>query len=355
MDKIPIISLFCGCGGLDLGFTQEGFEIVVAFDINEAAVRTYNFNRGEQVARVADLTKLDGDDVLRILEAKDAEISPCGVIGGPPCQAFSQSNVYSRGDDIGRSLPARYAQILSTLNSRCGLDFFVFENVRGITFGRHQKEFSQFRLLFERAGFRLFDGLLDAQYFGVPQKRPRVFVVGFNRHKYPDSDFEFPQPELSRVKTVAEAIRGLPEPKCFERNLKPSDIPVHPNHWTMKPKSKRFQNGSLVEGHNGGRSFRVLSWDKPSWTVAYGNREIHIHPSGKRRLSVYEAMLLQGFPNRYQLLGTLSEQIKQVSDAVAPSVAAALARSVRQFLENNTDSRVDTGVDGYSPNRRQQG
>jgi DNA (cytosine-5)-methyltransferase 1 len=103
----------------------------------------------------------------------------------------------------------------------------------------------------------------------------------------------------------------------------------------MKPKSSKFQNGSLVEGHNGGRSFRVLSWKKPSWTVAYGNREIHIHPSGKRRLSIYEAMLLQGFPKRYQLFGTLTEQVKQVSDAVPPPLAAALARSLRQFLKKN--------------------
>lgn len=342
-NKIPIISLFCGCGGLDLGFTQEGFEVVIAFDINEAAARTYNFNQGEQVARVADLTKLDGDDLFRILEAKHAGISPRGVIGGPPCQAFSQSNVYNKEDDIRRTLPERYAQILSKLNSRYSLDFFVFENVRGITFNRHQKDFSQFRFLFNRAGFRLFEGLLDAQYFGVPQKRPRVFVVGLNQHKYPDLDFEFPQSEPGRVVTVAEAIRGLPEPEYFERNLRPSDIRVHPNHWTMKPKSIKFQNGSLVEGQNGGRSFRVLSWDKPSWTVAYGNREIHIHPSGKRRLSVYEAMLLQGFPKRYQLFGTLSQQVQQVSDAVPPPLAAALARSLRQFLEKNADIRVGHG------------
>lgn len=339
MNRIPIISLFCGCGGLDLGFTQEGFEVVIAFDINEPAVRTYNFNHGGQVAQVADLTKLNGDDIFRILEAKHPRISPFGVIGGPPCQAFSQSNVYSKEDDIGRMLPGRYAQILSKLNSRYSLDFFVFENVRGITFNRHQKEFSRFRLLFDMAGFRLFEGLLDAQYFGVPQKRPRVFVVGLNKRRYPDLKFQFPQSEPNRVVTAAEAIRGLPEPKYFERNLKPSDIPVHPNHWTMKPKSRKFYNGSLVEGRNGGRSFRVLSWNKPSWTVAYGNREIHIHPSGKRRLSIYEAMLLQGFPKRYQLFGTFSEQVKQVSDAVPPPLAAALARSVRQFLENNPDSR----------------
>jgi len=352
MNKIPIISLFSGCGGLDLGFKHEGFEIVVAFDISEPTVKTYNFNHSGQVAKVADLTKLDGKGIFRLIEANHPGVSPRGVIAGPPCQTFSQGNVHSHEDDIGRSLPRRFAQILKQLNKYYSLDFFVFENVRGITFNRHEKEFSRFRRLFKQAVFILFEGLLDAQYFGVPQKRPRVFVVGINKHRYPGLEFQFRQSERSRVATVAEAIRGLPEPKYFQRNLKPSDIPVHPNHWTMKPKSRKFYNGSLVEGQNGGRSFRVLSWNKPSWAVAYGNREIHIHPSGKRRLSIYEAMLLQGFPKRYQLLGTLTEQVKQVSDAVPPQLAAALARSVRQFLENNTDSLGGTGIGDYSSNGR---
>jgi DNA (cytosine-5)-methyltransferase 1 len=335
MKKIPVISLFCGCGGLDLGFAQEGFEIALALDINESAVRTYNLNHGGQVAQVADLTILDGEDIISILEAEQPKIAPCGVIAGPPCQAFSQGNVYANVNDITYALPGIYAKIAGTLNRHYGLDFFVFENVRGITFSRHLKEFSNFRRLFEEAGFQLYEDLLDAQYFGVPQKRPRVFVVGINKQKYIEREFKFPKQAHNRAITVAEAIRGIPEPRYFERGLKSTDIPFHPNHWTMKPKSNKFRNGSLVEGHNGGRSFRVLSWNKPSWTVAYGNREIHIHPSGKRRLSIYEAMLLQGFPKRYQLFGTLTEQVKQVSDAVPPPLAAALARSIRQFLKNN--------------------
>ena len=335
MDKIPIISLFSGCGGLDLGFTRKGFEIVIALDINEFAVKTYNFSHGGEVSQIADLTKMNGQDIFRLIEAKHPGVSPRGVIAGPPCQTFSQGNVHSNEDDVGRSLPRRFAKILKQLNEYYSLDFFVFENVRGITSSRHEKEFSRFRRLFKQAGFILFEDLLDAKYFGVAQKRPRVFVVGFNKLKYRGLDFKFPQAKQSGIVTVAKAIGGLPEPKYFKRNLKSSNIPVHRNHWTMKPKSKKFRDGSLTEGHNEGRSFRVLSWNNPSWTVAYGNREIHVHPSGNRRLSIYEAMRLQGFPKRYQLLGTLSAQVKQVCDAVPPPLAAALAGSVRQFLENN--------------------
>jgi DNA (cytosine-5)-methyltransferase 1 len=277
---IPIVSLFCGCGGLDLGFVQAGFEIVLALDVDPVAVRTYNFNHGEGIAQVADLAKTDGEGVIELLREKHLEESPRGVIGGPPCQPFSHSNVHAKSNDIQRSLPGRYAAILKALNERYELDFFVFENVRGITFDRHRKEFAHFRSLFEDAGFRLFEGLLDARDFGVPQKRPRVFIVGVNKDKYEEWDFRFPDPDGSPVCTVADAIRGLPEPRFFERGLKPEDIPHHPNHWTMQPKSKKFRNGSLTEGRNKGRSFRVLSWSQPCWTVAYGYREIHIHPSG---------------------------------------------------------------------------
>jgi DNA (cytosine-5)-methyltransferase 1 len=110
-------------------------------------------------------------------------------------------------------------------------------------------------------------------------------------------------------------------------------IPFHANHWCMVPRSDRFFDGSLEEGDLLGRPFRVLRWDEPSWTVAYGHREVHVHPSAKRRLSVYEAMCLQGFPKEYELCGTLSDQIRLVSDAVPPPLAEAIATSIARVLD----------------------
>jgi len=100
----------------------------------------------------------------------------------------------------------------------------------------------------------------------------------------------------------------------------------------MVPRSDRIFDGSLKEGEIKGRPFRVLKWDAPSWTVAYGHREVHVHPNTKRRLSVYEAMLLQGFPPEYELCGTLSDQIRLVSDAVPPPLAQGLANSIIDVL-----------------------
>src|SRR5262249_52318040 len=159
----------------------------------------------------------------------------------------------------------------------------------GLNGKNHRKTFGQFKTLFRKAGFKLFAATLDAVDFGVPQQRPRVFVVGLNAKKYVDVEFLFPEGNAKSKRTVRSKIGKLPPPKFYERGLRPRDIAHHPNHWTMQPKSKKFTNAKLEPGQNAGRSFRVLSWDKPSWTVAYGHREIHIHPSGKRRLSVYEA------------------------------------------------------------------
>jgi DNA (cytosine-5)-methyltransferase 1 len=335
LSKPAILSLFCGCGGFDLGFIKAGFDVALALDINPAAVKSYNHNHKGNRADVCDLSATSGHDILKRLDRKHLPASPCGVIGGPPCQSFSTGNVYVKIDDVRHALPRQYAAILKTLNEHYALDFFVFENVRGITSKRHLDTFGEFKMLFEDAGFTLSEGLLDALEFGVPQQRPRVFVVGLNRKKYGNARFVFPTGNPKRLTLVDSALKGLGEPAFFRRGIKVDEIPTHANHWTMVPKSQKFKNGFLKEGQNRGRSFRVLSWTKPSWTVAYGNREIHIHPSGTRRLSVYEAMLLQGLPKWYELKGNFSEQIRQVSDTVPSQVGLALAKTIKQFLSEH--------------------
>ena len=100
----------------------------------------------------------------------------------------------------------------------------------------------------------------------------------------------------------------------------------------MVPKSPKFNNLPDPSVSNGARSFKRLFWDQPSFTVAYGHNEIHVHPDGHRRLSIYEAMMLQGFPRmEYELKGCLSDQVSLVSDAVPPPLAFALAKSISHF------------------------
>lgn len=333
---LPIVSLFCGSGGLDLGFLEAGFQPIMAIDKDASACKTYEANHlGVRVLK-QDLSSIPKGYILNRLSELPETPKPVGVIGGPPCQAFSLSNRNGGARDQRANLPEYYAAALKELAKAYEVGFFVFENVLGLRYKKHAERFGVFKKLFTSAGFSIFEGELDAQDFGVAQARKRLFVVGFNARKYPDVDFEFPVGRSKVKKTVRDAIGFLPKPTYYEHGLIPAGIPVHPNHWCMKPRSRKFFNGYLKEGDMKGRPFRVLAWDKPSWTVAYGHREVHIHPSGKRRLSVYEAMLLQGFPSNYRLLGTLSDQIRLVSDAVPPPLAKALAQAVLDVVEHGT-------------------
>lgn len=339
---IPVISLFSGAGGLDTGFAQAGFAPILAVDANEAACETLATNHPGVRVLSQDLAEVDSTYLLRRVAELPQHLAPKGVIGGPPCQAFSLSNGYKKPDDPRAMLSVKYANLLRGLNEAFNLDFFVFENVVGLGHLRHREDWAQLRRLFGGAGFSIFEGTLDAKDFGVAQERKRIFVVGFNKRKYPFLSFTFPRSQ-QKPRTVRDAIGSLPAPIHFDPGLRKDHIPHHPNHWCMRPRSPKFFDGSLREGDVKGRPFRVLSWDRPSWTVAYGHREVHIHPTGKRRLSVYEAMRLQGFPSQYELCGGLSDQLRLVSDAVPPPLARALAKSVYKALVGH--ERRDSSVD----------
>jgi DNA (cytosine-5)-methyltransferase 1 len=317
---------------MDNGFRRERFRVILACDNFDPAVRSYNFNAKRRTARVVDLNTTTPDMIIKFIENRSSPVRPEGVLGGPPCQGFSRGNAQADPQDPRNLLPFRYAEILASLNRRYALKFFVFENVLGLTNPRHVARYRAICRAFQNAGFNLFQGELDAQDFGVAQLRRRLFVVGLNRELFPHTEFQFPSGSRDRV-TVREVIAGLPPPTFFKQDLTPSEIAFHPNHWTMQPKSEKLRGASPTDG----RSFRRLSWDEVSPTVAYGNREIHVHPDGGRRLSVFEAMLLQGFPRSYRLSGNFSQQITQVSNAVPPPLAQALARRLQETIREHAE------------------
>jgi DNA (cytosine-5)-methyltransferase 1 len=336
-ERIPVVSLFSGAGGLDTGFIRAGFVPILAIDGNQAACETYQRNHPDIPVLRKDLSKVSADFIIERLATLPIDVRPVGVIGGPPCQAFSLGNRHKRRDDPRAGLSRSYASLIAKLNRSFALDFFIFENVLGLTHQAHAAQLAEFKRLFAKAGFWIFEGRLNACDFGVPQTRERLFIIGFNRTKFPRMIFEFPHAIRGGIRTVRQAIGGFPEPVFFKDANADAPLPFHPNHWCMTPRSSRFANGSLEDGHKNGRSFRVLSWNRPSWTVAYGHREVHIHPNRKRRLSVYEAMRLQGFPKEYRLWGTLSDQFRLVSDAVPPPLAQALATAVRTAITSQAD------------------
>lgn len=332
--KPLIISLFSGAGGLDLGFVQEGYRIALAIDSADAAIETHRRNFEQTKSIVADLTALGPEGVVQQLMDIIKPGSNVGVIGGPPCQGFSRANSLSNPDDPRNLLPTLYIKIIERIQKFYNVEFVVFENVMGMKDKKHSTKYLDLIDGLQKLNFDLNEKELVAHDYGVPQNRHRIVVTALR------SDKGYSKIVLEKKEgksTVREAIEGLSEPVFFERNLKRSDIPHHPNHWTMKPKSARFQQ-SFQDG-NKTRSFRKLKWDSPSPTIAFGNREIHVHPNGNRRISIYEAMILQGFPSNFELMGNLSQQVQQISNAVPPPLARSLAEALTKAM-NNVEEQI---------------
>ena len=333
----PVLSLFSGAGGLDYGFELAGFHTVLAIDINHAALATYKRNHPDTAAIPLDLATVDPLEVLHLWEDNAGSLEPVGIIGGPPCQAFSSSNVHQTEKDPRRKLLWNYARIVQTFMARYEIDFFVIENVPTLLHKRHKPIFDEFKAILAPE-FGIFEGILDAGTFGVPQHRKRLVAVGINKKRRPKTRLLLAEGDCQLPPPIEDVLGNLPEPTFCKPKPDPKAVPHHPNHVAMVPRSKRFRDGSLLAGNSKGLSFKVLAWGAPSYTVAYGNNEIHVHPDCHRRLSIYEAMRLQGFPHAYQLEGTFPEQVRLISDAVPPPLAEGVANTIAGTLGYRQDA-----------------
>ena len=325
--KLPkIVSLFSGAGGLDHGFKSVGFELSAAFDISSAAIETHKRNFPSAVSTAADLIELGPKGVSSLVRSTLPPGSRIGIIGGPPCQGFSRANTTATASDPRNKLPKLYIEIVRELQAHFLVEFVVFENVLGMRDKKHSASYQNLLSGLRTLGFNVTEKELCALDFGVPQTRKRIVLSAIRAELGAKSVHPRKRKGLA---TVQDAIGTLPQPRFFSRDLTENDIPHHPNHWTMNPVSPRFRMKAAVHG---GRCFKQLSWEKPSPTIAFGHREIYVHPSGTRRLSIFEAMLLQGFPRSFVLKGNLSEQVEQVSNAVPPPLAKSLAAAIRHAL-----------------------
>lgn len=323
-----LLSLFCGCGGLDLGFEQAGFQTELAYDRRNSSLSSWRRNLSFGQALNRDITHLT---VEKLDEDYGDEFKPHGVIGGPPCQGFSLANRNGASDDPRNALVIDFIDLALELHRRSALEFIVMENVPAIAGKRGGPLLERQKRRLRNAGFSVISHVLNAVHYSVPQIRKRLFVIAIANRGTLSKQWSAPKPHPLLL-SVHDAISHLPEPTYFKRGLLPSQIAHHPNHWCMTPKSSKFSSGELKEGFVAKRSFKTLKWDAPSYTAAYGNREVHVHPNCKRRLSVFEAMIIQGFPASFVLNGTLSEQITQVSEAVPPPLAREVALSILECL-----------------------
>lgn len=318
-----IISFFSGAGGLDLGFKEVGFSVDFATDIMQASQETHQLAFAKTAFWRTNIEDVSEEDFLQQLAQSIDPGQVVGIIGGPPCQGFSRSNPNALPTDPRNALTQTYGRLVTAISRLYTVDFVLFENVMGILDAKNKPILDRLLAELSDVGLSVSVNRFDAINFGVPQRRKRVIVFA-SRH-----NSVLVEPSSTPQMTVRTAIENLQEPRYYSRQPSTNDE-FHPNHWAMNPRSSKFQNNC---SNQSGRSFRKLKWDEPSPTVAMGHREMPVHPEGHRRISVLEAMLLQGFPQSYEVKGSFSDQVTQVSNAVPPPLARALASQIRATYE----------------------
>lgn len=305
--KIPrekrVVSMFSGCGGLDLGFLggfkylgriydRLPFRIIWANDNNESACETYRHNLREDI---------HCGDVWEALDTlpKTADI----VIGGFPCQDVS---INGKRNGLGKRT-ILYKAMLEAIN-RVKPKVFVAENVKGLTMNHNEESFKQMISEFEDAGYSVDWRIYLAADYGVPQMRERIFIVG-TKAKGKIKPFSPPEPELlsSEWITARDAIGDLEDV---------AENAVDNHTWSRAERSPDQGN-------------RILKADRPSDTIraeCHGN--IQFHYSLPRRLSMREAARIQSFPDNFRFMAKLRNTERQVGNAVPPVLAWHIARAV---------------------------
>ena len=306
MKKLSVASLFCGAGGLDIGFSQAGFDTIWATDFNADACETHKSWSSAKLV-CGDIAKIDESDI------PNTDI----ILGGFPCQGFSLSGP-RKIDDSRNTLYLHYVRILKAKQPLA----FVGENVKGLLTMGGGTIIEAIIEDFSSCGYNVVYKLLNAKDYGVPQDRERVIIVGIRK----DIDVEFSFPEPKGRCSIREAISSLPPPK-------EEDI-------CTAPYSSRYMSRN-----------RRRDWDDFSFTIPAMAKQVPLWPGspkmiklgkdewkfgkGKtRRFSWQEAAAIQTFPSEIVFYGDLISKYKQIGNAVPCKLAQAIAEQLKNTLKD---------------------
>ena len=325
-----IISLFSGAGGLDLGFKKAGFKTIWANEYDKEIWETFEKNFPDAVLDRRNVSKISSDEIPETL----------GLIGGPPCQSWSEVGK-SRGIDDHRG--QLFFEFIRVLRDKKPL-FFLAENVSGMLASRHSEALENIKNHFIDSGYNLSFKLLNAYDYKVPQDRKRFFFIGFRKDL--NITFEFPKP-FSKKRFLKDVIFDLKD------NVLPAKDKNYINGNDCKIENHEFMIGgfsSMFMSRN-----RVRNWDEPSFTIQAGGRHAPLHPQAPkmqfveknkrvfvphsehlyRRLSIRECARIQTFPDSHKFYyKNLSAGYKMVGNAVPPYLAYYLAKEIQMQLAN---------------------
>ena len=303
--KVSVVSLFSGCGGMDLGFSggfkflenyyaRQPFDIVWANDVNQFACKTYKYNLSKEI--------ICGDvwSVINTLP-KYADV----IIGGFPCQDIS---VNGKRAGINGTKSGLYKAMVEAV-ARLQPQMFVAENVKGLLMKNHESSLAKVISDFSNLGYEVSYNLYHAAGFGVPQTRERVFIIGAK----PGIKFEPPEEVLVENEYIT-ARQAMADLEAIEED--PSI-----NHIWSKA------NKSPDQGQ------RCLKADRPGYTIraeCHGN--IQFHYSQSRRISMREAARIQSFPDDFIFQSKLRETERQVGNAVPPVLSWYIGKAILKAL-----------------------
>lgn len=327
-----IISLFSGCGGLDLGFHQEGYETVWANDFDHWACETFKKNIGDVIVE-GDIEQIDPYDNNSI---PDCDI----VLGGFPCQDFSMIWKRPGLDGERGNLYKSFLRVVDAKKPKV----FVAENVKGLLTANNKKAIKQIVSDFENIapGYKVKIKLYNFADYGVPQLRERLLIVGIRSDI--DFDFEHPDPthsakddDLLPHVTAGEALANIPsEAKNTEQqNLSPKTVEKLKlisagGNFTDIPKDHPLYVKGMIS-----HVYRRIHPDEPSKTIiaAGGGGTWGYHYPEPRSLNNRERARLQSFPDDFEFVGTMTQVRKQIGNAVPPQGVRELAKTLKKIFE----------------------
>ena len=341
MMEYTCVDSFCGAGGLGLGLQQAGFDVKLSFDIDKKCIDTIHENKKyfKHLAVVADISDMLNGKVLNFCNMKRGELFL--LAGGPPCQGFS---IQRRGADIDprNQLVFMYAKLVEELYPK----YFLMENVTGIAGKRGKTILGQLIDVLKNIGYEVHIELLDAQNYGVPQRRKRYSIVGERNdmgihYRYPAPTGEFC--------TVREAIGNLPEPPLdgsdyfglpLHRRDKLSDINLKRIRALKQGEGREHLPDNLLANCHkvdssiiGYRNvYGRMAWDEvaPTITARFDSftRGKFGHPEQDRSISLREGAVLQTFPMDFSFIGNKVDVARQIGNAVPPILAKEIGNSI---------------------------
>ena len=324
-----LISLFSGAGGLDLGFIRAGFEIAYANEFDKSIWATYEKNH-KAILIKEDIKKVSSDEF-------EGEFA--GIIGGPPCQSWSEAGALKGIDDDRGKLFFEYIRILKDKQPK----FFLAENVSGMLFDRHSNAVENILGLFDSAGYDVSVNLVNASDYGVAQDRKRVFYVGFRKDL--GIKFNFPNPITVKNKlTLKDVIWDLKDSAkpALDKNKANQNLKISNHEYFIGSYSTIFMSRNRVRG-----------WDESAFTVQASGRQCQLHPQAPkmnfveknrfefaknkeylyRRLSVRECARVQGFDDKFEFIyENINDGYKMVGNAVPINLAFIIAKEISKTL-----------------------